>query len=177
MKKVKLSDRIKNAIDIRCLEWKARFLHSFSFSKGIKKNEPQPLIISLTSFPARLKTCFLSIETLLNQSHKPSRVILWLSSAQINEKDLPKSLLSQQRRGLDIRFVEEDFRSYKKLHYALQEFSDALIITADDDLLYPKDWVKSLYDAYKQTPDCVVCHRAYNMELENATKVLNYRDW
>ena len=40
--------------------------------------EPK-IIVSLTSFPPRIKKIWLTIETLLRQKDKPDRIILWLS--------------------------------------------------------------------------------------------------
>ena len=37
------------------------------------------LIVSLTSFPARIKTVHQTINTLLRQTVKPDHIILWLS--------------------------------------------------------------------------------------------------
>ena len=40
---------------------------------------PVPLIISLTSFPARYDTLHLTLKSLMGQSVRPDRVILWLA--------------------------------------------------------------------------------------------------
>lgn len=57
------------------------------------------------------------IETILSQSIKPDKVILYLSKVQFPrlEEDLPDSLLNMKARGLDIRFVEGDIRSHKNI--------------------------------------------------------------
>ena len=48
------------------------------------------------------------------------------------------------KNGLEIRFVK-DIGSYTKAIYAFKEFSESIIVTADDDIFYPKDWLKKLY--------------------------------
>ena len=79
----------------------------------VKKRE-QKIIVSLTSFPKRIDTLWITIETLLRQSMKPDEIILWLAEEQFNGIDsLPKALLEQQKRGLTIRFCD-DLRSHKK---------------------------------------------------------------
>src|SRR5690554_3260312 len=52
------------------------------------------LIVSFTSFPARIKKVHLVVESILRQTVLPHRIILWLSKEQFpTEKSLPKKLL------------------------------------------------------------------------------------
>ena len=124
------------------------------------KRRKEPVIISFTSFPARIKTVHLVVDSLFKQTIKPDRIILWLAESQFprKEKELPKELLAQKKRGLEIRWCE-DIRSYKKLIPALKLFPNAVIVTIDDDNVFDKDWLKILYSAYLNNPNCIVCHR------------------
>ncbi len=122
-----------------------------------KTKREQKVIISLTSFPKRIDTVWLTIETLLRQSVKPDKVILWLAASQFDGlESLPESLLRLQKRGLTIRFCD-DLRSHKKYYYALQEYSEDLVILADDDLFYPRDTVKRLLKMHQQWPEDICC--------------------
>ena len=62
--------------------------------KVVKPYQPK-LIVSLTSFPARINTVHQVIESLLNQTKKADKIILWLAPEQFpnGEKDLPEKLL------------------------------------------------------------------------------------
>ena len=53
------------------------------------------IIVSLTSFPQRIYEIHYTIFSLLNQTVKPSKVILWLAKEEFPnlEKDLPDTLL------------------------------------------------------------------------------------
>ena len=53
--------------------------------------------------------------------------------------------------GLEIRFCE-NLRSYKKIIPALQEYPDAILVTADDDWLYTQDWLAGLWHPYERHP-------------------------
>ena len=81
----------------------------------IQKNNE--LIISLTSYPARIKNVHKTTNTLLNQSLKANKVILWLAENQFpnKEQDLPSKLLAQTTKGLTISWYHKDIKSYKKL--------------------------------------------------------------
>ena len=117
-----------------------------------------PIIVSITSFPARINRVYMTIESVICQSDKPQAIILWLSRQQFpNEiNDLPKRLVLQQERGLSIRFVDGDIKSYKKFYYSFLEFKNSLILTLDDDLLIPSYFLKSIYTCKKQHPNNVI---------------------
>ena len=107
------------------------------------------LIISLTSYPARIATVHLVIESLINQTLRADKIILWLAPEQFpgRESDLPEELLALIPMGLTIDWYH-DIRSYKKLIPTLKRYPDDIIITADDDILYPCNMVSDLYDTY-----------------------------
>lgn len=131
-----------------------------------EKRSPQ-LIVSLTSFPARIPTVDKTINTLLNQTIKPDRLILWLAEEQFpnKENDLTKELLALKDLGLEIKWCE-DLRSYKKLVPTLREFPGDIVVTADDDLYYQKDWLESLYNEYLHNPDYIYTRRACGIRLK-----------
>lgn len=107
------------------------------------------LVVSLTSFPARIHLVRYAIYSLLKQSLKPNRLVLWLADSQFpgKEEDLPKELLALEPLGLEIRWCE-DIKSFKKLIPALRKFPEAMLVTADDDIHYPRHWLRSLYESW-----------------------------
>ena len=119
-----------------------------------------PVIVSLTSFPARIKKVHIVIESLIRQQVMPEKIILWLSKEQFpnEESDLPKKLLSQQTRGLEIRFVDGNIRSHKKYYYVFREFPDKHILTIDDDLLFPSTFIRDTYAVAQEHPNSVVAN-------------------
>lgn len=126
------------------------------------------LVVSLTSFPARIGTVHKTIETILRQTERPDKVILWLAEEQFPKKEaeLPKELTRLTNYGLTIAWCS-DTRSYKKLIPTLKLYPDAVIVTADDDAYYHSDWLKTLYDSYKKYPNFVHCHRITKFYKEN----------
>ena len=110
----------------------------------------EQIIISFTSFPARINKTHLAAECLLRQTYPNIRVILWLSMNQFPLCEIPSKLKRLQDYGLEIRFVEGDVRSHKKYYYTFQEFRDCLVFLADDDIFYPTTIVESTYNKYLQ---------------------------
>ncbi len=119
-----------------------------------------PVIVSLTSYPERINTVSHTIKTIFNQSYKPQKIVLYLGIEQFpnKDKDLPLDLLELKNGTFEIHYCE-DLKSYKKLIPALKEYPDKVIITVDDDLIYPKKMVEELYISYLETPKYIHCHR------------------
>jgi hypothetical protein len=138
------------------------------------KNTPQ-FIVSLTSYGKRLTdTAPYAIITLLNQSVKPDKIILWVAHA--DKEIIPAILQELTKKGLDIRFCE-DLKSYKKLIFSLQEFPEDYIITADDDQYYPKNWFEQLITLHKSNPEKIICHRAHGIKIDANHNLLPYNNW
>ena len=84
----------------------------------------RPLIVSLTSYPARYKILPLTLKCLLSQTVRPDEVVLWIAH---EDRDLlTKEITSLQRFGLTIRFCS-DLRSFKKIIPALRTYPDCYI--------------------------------------------------
>lgn len=126
------------------------------------------LIVSLTSYPARINSINVTIESLLKQTHPADKVILWLAPEQFpnREDDLPKKLLDLKKHGLTIDWYH-DIRSYKKLIPALRMYPDDVIITADDDIIYSPTMIQKLWDSYCQYPTEIEAHRITKFVYEN----------
>lgn len=134
-----------------------------------------PVIVSLTSYDERFSDLEITLYSLVNQKIKPDRIILWLDKERYTLNNLPYIITKYLKNGLEIRFVE-DIRSYTKIYYALKEFLDSIIVTADDDIFYPKYWLERLYYSYISNPQNIHCHRAHRLILENQ-EIMPYETW
>jgi len=125
-----------------------------------KKKRTVPVIISFTSFPTRIGKVHIMVRSLFLQTVSPDKMILWLAPEQFpnREADLPPRLLEMTKFGLSIEWYR-DIRSYKKLIPALKKYPDAVIVTADDDMLYTRHWLENLYAAHLQNPHSIQSHR------------------
>jgi hypothetical protein len=130
------------------------------------------LIVSLTSYPPRFGTLHLTLGCLLDQSVKADRVVLWIGNDDIGK--LPNAVRRLEDRGLEIR-VCDDLRSFKKLVPAVEAFPDAFIVTADDDLYYPRDWLETLVNGMEER--AVVCHRAHRINHLASGQIAPYVQW
>ena len=133
-----------------------------------KKSRKQKIIVSMTSFPARINRVHYAIFSLLNQTVKPDEIVLWLGCDEFphKEKDLPDTLLNLRKHGISIKWCK-DIRSYKKLIPALKEYPDDIIITVDDDIYYKPNLIKKLIKEYKKHSSEICCHRVTKIIYKN----------
>lgn len=144
---------------------------------GVGNSCEHDIVVSLTSFEKRIDDLYLCIESLFQQSIRADRIVLWLSTDNFPGKSLPELLQRQVRRGLQVFFVDENLGPYKKYVYSFAKFPDSLIITVDDDVLYPPDMIEMLYKAYLRDPTNIYCHRAHRIQLKGSSKLAPYRKW
>lgn len=114
---------IQNALPLK-IDFLDRVLMKFK-DIGITKNKRKTkLIVSFTSYPARIYYLPYVVYSLLIQSVKPDKLILWLAKEQFPnlENDLPQSLLKLKNNGLTIKWCR-DIKSYKKLIPAVTRIS------------------------------------------------------
>lgn len=137
-----------------------------------KHSLPGQLIVSLTSHPPRFPMLKQAIESILDQDMQPDAVVLWLARHEFAQ--LPADILRMD--GLTIRQCD-DLRSYKKLIPALLHYPEAYILTADDDLIYPRTWVRSFCQAHYRDKT-ISLRRARAIALSIADSVPGpYNSW
>lgn len=134
---------------------------------------PAPLVVSLTSYPPRFGTLASTLKSLLMQTVRPDRLILWVGHE--DEVFLPDEVRALEAQGLEIR-TTHDMRSYKKFVPALREFPGAHIVTCDDDLYYGPHWLEILVEGSRGAPGTIVCWRAHRPLWQGST-LLPYSAW
>lgn len=132
-----------------------------------------PLVISLTSYPKRYPTLVATLKSILDQDMVADRTILWIGHDDLD--DLPAEVRALEAHGLEIIGCD-DLRSYKKLIPALETLPPVYLVTADDDVYYPPDWLGTLVDAL---PDArtVTSGRAHLVFLEADGTARPYARW
>ena len=151
---------------------------AFTSSEYLVENSKrdQKITVSLTSYGGRIDYVYLIIESLGQQTVKADRIVLWLSKDEFSTETIPITLKRMEERGLEIGYCE-DLRSYKKIVPSLEKYPNDLIITADDDILYPEYMIEKLYRAYQKEPGVIHCHRGHKI-LSNGKGLLQpYRKW
>jgi hypothetical protein len=138
--------------------------------------QPDGLVVSLTSYGKRIRTVYLTIESIGRGRLRPSRIILWLDDRNAFDNP-PATIRRLVQRGLEVKFCE-NYGPHKKYYPFLQSLQkfEAPLVTADDDVFYPRDWLKELAQAFQQRPDVVNCYRARKMTI-NEHGIGEYESW
>ena len=119
-------------------------------------NGNEKIVISITSWIKRIHNCKDVIISFLNQSLKPDLIYLNLSIEEFpnKENDLPKDLveLSNKETSFIINWVDgPNTKTFKKVFPILKYLNnDDLIFWSDDDIILPKDTLKSRVDEFKK---------------------------
>ncbi len=126
-------------------------------------------MVSLTTHGQRGHTVYISIESIARGELRPSRLILWIDESDFLNSP-PPSIQRLQKRGLEVCACE-NYRAHKKYYpfVASQESFSAPLATADDDIIYPRYWLKELARAQAQYPDSVNCYFAGKIVFDPST--------
>lgn len=170
----RISDHLNKKIIDKCL---TKYYMNKRIDYGLNKTteRDKKIIISLTSYPPRYEALYCTLKSLMSQSVKPDKIILYLYKGDYNQ--LSSKILDLKKYGLTINVVDEDLRSHKKYYYSFQEYKNELIITVDDDLIYSKNLVKKLYNAYKQHPSAIIAMRTHRILFNEKKEILPYQEW
>jgi hypothetical protein len=133
-------------------------------------------VVSVTSYGNRLSTVDLVLESIAAGSILPSRLILWVDTAEAF-RNRSSRLQRLVERGLEIRLCENFGPHTKYYPYLLSaDMFEGPLVTADDDVLYPRWWLEGLVRAHHENPEVVSCYRAYLMSL-GSRGITPYRTW
>lgn len=139
---------------------------------GVEESAHHGIVVSLTSIPERLDRLHLSLESLLSQSLKPARVVLWLAEGV----EVPRAVVRLTRFGVTVQ-RGDDLGPHTKLLHSLAAYPSSILVTADDDVVYPHRWLKGLYRSYQEHPRSVHCYRARKICHDEAGDLLPLAAW
>ena len=148
------------------------FIRKVSLPEQVLNTEKRDerIIVSLTSFPARIEKAYLAIKSIMLQEVKPDEIILWLSDKQFEGVGIPATLKELEEKGLQIKFCE-DLRGHKKYFELVKaQRPNELILTFDDDIIYPPDSIKKVIKYHKLYPNAIITNRGHEITFSNQKK-------
>ena len=135
-------------------------------------------VVSLTSFPARLRTVSFAIQSLFEQTCPPQEIHLWLGRDEVPGPNwLPGRLRALEARGLRIHFADRTFHQYDKFLHNAGLGADAPFIIVDDDVIYPPQALEHLLEAHRLHPEAVVANRCHRMGFDADGQPTPYSGW
>ena len=144
-----------------------------SLKININKREV-PIIVSISHNNENFNNLELSLYSLLNQTVCPDKIILWLDSTY-ELSDLPYEITRYTKNGLEIRF-SENLNTYTKLINPIKENKNSIIVTAETNIYYPKNWLEKLYHSYISKPQDIHVNRVHRLALAD-NNILPFKMW
>lgn len=138
-----------------------------------KSGTPE-VVVTMTSFPPAIPFAVKAIESILQGSVLPDRVVLYVTLSEFADEKLPDDLvaLAEASPIFEIRNYDRNIRSYRKLIPALIDFPEAVIVTVDDDILYHRHLLRDILRWHERYPHAVLANRAKKIKMGRP-----YRQW
>ena len=143
-----------------------------------------PTIVSLTTIAQRLASLPAVLKSLLTQTQRPDRLVLNISAepymldSGIGFENLPTEVREMIVAGSVEAYRVRNIGSYRKLLPTLGRLAgdEAIIVTADDDVLYPERWLEGLWKAHAAN-SCIAAYRTREIRLREGGGVRPYEEW
>ena len=144
-----------------------------------------PVYISLTTIHPRVRMAANTIERLLQQKTQIYyQVVLcisqepWLLDEGIKAIPVELNHLLKKYKNFSVRWVQNIGPYRKLLPLLLDAWAscvESIIITCDDDVDYPEDFLQKILNAHYKH-NCIAAFRGYSIQVQSG-KVLPYESW
>lgn len=121
------------------------------------------IVVSIASYGPRLRIVHRTVHSIGRGSILPSRLMLWIDEG---DEVPPRRAKRLEKRGLEVRYSKKELGPHKKYFPFTQEYPEfsGLLITADDDVLYPKKWIAGFIAKQRQSGgNSIVAYRSYSI--------------
>lgn len=134
------------------------------------------IIVSLTSYPGRFAHIHTALKSIMLQTVKPDKIIVWLDE-DVSRHRFTAKMLDLEQYGIEYRAMPGDLKPHKKYIHAMREFPEDIIITVDDDLIYAKDVIETLLKTHERYPKAVCARRVHKITKKPDGEIASYNDW
>lgn len=134
------------------------------------------LIVSMATYEKRFAVLHVAIRSIIVGAVKPEKIIVWMKESDLAR--MPSRLKKLEKYSVEFRCVEQDMKSYNKIAFTEKLNESNILVTADDDLIYPKNWLAKLIEAFeKEDKDILIGHRGVRIEIDSRGKPAKYVTW
>lgn len=146
------------------------FCKYFPEFRNVVEMRQKKILISLTSYKERFKFLPKVINSLKEQSITPNKIVLVLAEKDMKSYDLKIN-------GIEVITINKDLRPHNKYYYTMIKYPEYAIVTVDDDIIYCKNMLESLYNSYIEHPNIVSGRRGHLMKYKENGELKNYLSW
>lgn len=166
--------RIRTAVANRYSDHLRRLYADFMRGEWIPLDSKASVFsVSMTSWRPRLPDLPLVLLSLLQQSVRPPLINVWLATSDF---DLLDSSVKERFAPYGVRFaISDDLGPHKKWLPMIEQGTREPFVICDDDILYPRDWLKNL--THEDRDDSYVGVRCHRIQYDVAGIPLPYSEW
>ena len=120
-------------------------------------------VVTMTTIPSRLAAIAPTIRSLIDQDHPPVKIVLAIPDHSERENcGYDEAILAALPDCVSILRCQ-DLGPATKLLPALKAFPNQVLVVVDDDVIYPRDFLKTLWHAHEAHPETVLAYRGVNL--------------
>jgi len=131
-------------------------------------------VVSLTSIPSRIKRIHLTIRSLLSQTLAPEKIVLWVHESL--QDQIPEKLRKLEGSRFAIHYSSKR-SAHRKLVETMRLYPHSSIVTCDDDMMYPADWLQRLWRDHLAFPGVIIGHECRTICYAENGELLPYQKW
>ncbi|MGY3126895.1 hypothetical protein ACVWW9_000394 [Agrococcus sp. UYP33] len=122
-------------------------------------------VVTMTTHGDRIRLAWVALESIARGERLPRRLVLFLDEPEL-ARPLPAPLRRLQRRGLEILPAAPGLRVHAKYwpHVVSTARHELPLVVGDDDMIYPRRWLRVLTDAHRARPELVHGFRVHEMQ-------------
>lgn len=143
------------------------------------KQPDTEIVVSMTTYPARIGIAHQALQSILDQTVRPDRIVLCLAREEFPEgvPSLPGTVRNLLDEGVELLWAERNLKPHKKYFYTMRKYPDSVVITVDDDKIYAPTLVAELMESYRRFPRCVSAMHVHLMAFGKNGELLPYAQW
>lgn len=178
MNRVSIAEWLREGIRVVDLHRRSSLLDSGRRNLKADSGTP-PVVVTLSTLPGRIGKILPALNSLLDQTMLPDRIILNIPAFSTREKrcyDVPESLSNHS--VVTILHTNKDWGPATKLLPVLRYFAaepDTLILALDDDNIYPTSFIETFQYYAVRMPFAALSLRGWH--IPNSRRWLDVREF
>ena len=129
------------------------------------------IIVSMTTISSRTDSLKKVIDSINRQSVNADIIDITVYS-----KDIENLLVTNEYENVVVHYTDDDIKGHKKYYNSFKKYTDDIVITLDDDVIYHEDTIAKLIEYHEKFPNAVIANRGRVISLENKG-IGKYSNW
>ena len=152
-----------------------RLINLFPEYKNNLLERQKKIIISLTSKKHQIKNLNLVLESIFNNTMKPSKVVITIVKEDfLFFKNKMRKLINNNL--IELIPAKINLKGHNKYFEVMKKYRDYAIITIDENIIYTNDFIESLYNSYLKSPNSIHARCVHKIMIKKK-KLLPYEKW